>query len=68
MLTPPTTTAATTLSSRPRPASTVMLPKRASVMKPARPASAPDITKAVKTMRFSGSPISCAASGLEPIA
>ena len=29
MLTPPTTTAATTWSSSPRPASTVMLPKRA---------------------------------------
>ena len=67
-LTPPTTTAAMTLSSRPRPASTVMLPKRASVMKPARPASAPDATKATKTIRFIGRPINCAASGFEPTA
>src|SRR5439155_9214038 len=68
MLTPPTTTAATTWSSSPRPFSTVMLPKRARVMKPARPASAPGRTKAAKTMRRASRPIRWAASGLEPMA
>src|SRR5579863_5301325 len=68
MLTPPTTTAATTLSSRPRPASTVMFPKRASIMKPPRPDSAPQTQKAKKTIAFVGRPMSWAASGLEPIA
>ena len=36
--------------------------------RPVTAASAPDATKAMKTMRFIGRPISCAASGFEPTA
>ena len=68
MLMPPTTTAATDLSSCPIPATTVMLPKRARKRNPVSPASAPQRTKAVNTSRRVGNPALWAASGLDPIA
>ena len=66
--TPPTTAAATDLSSNPSPATTVMLPNRARNMNPASPASAPAATKARKTVFFRSIPAISAASGLEPTA
>ena len=68
MLTPPTTAAATTWSSRPVPLMTVMLPNLPSHMKPPRPAIMPLPTKARNTSRRMGRPATRAASGLEPMA
>ncbi len=68
MATPPTTTAETTGSSMPVPAAASSVPKRAAKSTPARPASAPEATKAPSTRRLTRMPASTAASGLEPIA
>ena len=67
-LTPPTTAAATESSSRPCPATTVMLPKRDRNRNPANPDSAPQATKAPSTSRRVGRPAWAAASGFEPMA
>ena len=68
MATPPTTTAATTLSSELMPALASSVPKRAAYRTPANPASAPLTTNAPKMRRPTGIPLSRAAAGSEPIA
>ena len=68
VLTPPTTAAAIDSSSRPCPAVTVSVPKRASTRNPPSPANAPQAVNAATVVRRTGSPVCSAASGLEPMA
>src|ERR671914_395777 len=56
MFTPPTTTAATTASSKPVPARASTVPKRALHSTPARPHRAPHSTNAANTRRPDGTP------------
>ena len=68
MLTPPTTTAATTCSSSPWPAVTVMLPKRDQEHEPGQAGERAADANAQNTSRCTGRPAVRAASGFEPIA
>ena len=68
VLTPPTTAAAIDSSSRPWPAVTVSVPKRASTRNPPSPANAPQAVNAAIVVRRTGNPVCSAASGLEPMA
>ena len=68
MLTPPTTTAATTLEREPVADVPLIVPNSMTYMTPATPASRPHSEKAVKTTSRDGMPRIAAASGLLPTA
>ena len=67
-LTPPITTAVTTMNSNDVPDVASTPPKRAANMKPPTPASAPLRMNAAISLRATGIPVARAASGFEPMA